>query len=89
MLIEAGDKLEESPRKDAFSDILRGDDHHDFLSVQGQRRRDLRTDKATTDHCKPPSRFGECPQSSVIRQGAKVNDLVVTERKASRPATRG
>jgi hypothetical protein len=89
LLVEVGHKLSERTREDAISNIFAGEDHYHFFPVQSQCRSDLRTDKPAADHGKPPTRFGERAKTPVIRQGAEVNDLVVAERKASRPAARG
>ena len=87
--VEVGHKPGEKDREEAISNIFAGEDHRHFFPVQGQRRGDLRTDKPATDHGEPPTRFGERAKTSVIRQGAEVNDPVVSERKATWPAARG
>src|SRR4029079_12587471 len=68
------------------SDVLPGEEEDDFLAVHREGGGDLGPDEAGTDDGELAALLRERAQALVIRRGAVVDNLAVTEGKPARPA---
>ena len=68
------------PSEPEITNVLAGENHHNFLTVQGQCRSDFRTDKAAPDHGEPPTGLGQRAKGVDIRGPLRNRPLERRER---------